>query len=77
MRCTVIDDLILVPEREEAARIAREKAEREARERAQQVVLSIISGMVQIPGKNYKMGKYEGFSLALSSHLSTGTSPNH
>ena len=23
------------------------------------------------------MGKYEGFSLALSSHLSTGTSPNH
>ena len=95
VRCTVIDDAILVPEREEAARIAREraerearereeaariarekaereareraevarmareKAEREARERAEKVVPSIISGMVQIPGKNFKMGTYE------------------
>ena len=46
-------------ERAEAARIVREKAEREARERAEKPVLSIISGMVQIPGKNFKMGKYE------------------
>lgn len=95
VRCTVIDDAVLVPEREEAARIAREKAEREAREReeaarlarekaerearereeaariarekverearerAEKVVLSIISGMVQIPGKDFKMGKCE------------------
>ena len=34
VRCTVIDDAILVPEREEAARIARERVAREARERA-------------------------------------------
>ncbi len=59
VRCTVIDDEILDAERKEAARIAREKAEREARERAEKPVLSIISGMVQIPGKNFKMGKYE------------------
>lgn len=59
VRCTVIDDEILEAERKEAARIAREKAEREARERAEKVVRSIISGMVQIPGKNFKMGKYE------------------
>ena len=34
VRCTVIDDAILVPEREEVARIARERTAREARERA-------------------------------------------
>ena len=59
VRCTVIDDAILVPEREEAARIARERAEREARERAEKIVPFIISGMVQIPGKDYMMGKTE------------------
>jgi len=77
VRCTIIDDAVLVPEREEAARIAREKAEREAREReeaaritrekaerearerAEKVVPSIISEMVQIPDKGYKMGKTE------------------
>ena len=59
VRCTVIDDAILATEREEAARIARERAERETRERAEKVVSSIISGMVQIPGKDYKMGKTE------------------
>ena len=59
VRCTVIDDGILEAEREEAARIAREKVEREARERAEKVVPSIISGLVQIPGKDFKMGKYE------------------
>ena len=69
VRCTVIDDAILAAEREEAARIARDRAEREAREReeaariarerAEKVAPSIISGMVQIPGKDYKMGKTE------------------
>ncbi len=84
VRCTVIDDAVLVPEREEAARIAREKAEREARharekaerearharEKAEReararekpilpIISEIISGMVQIPGKGYKMGKTE------------------
>ena len=50
------------PEREEAARIAREKAEREARAREKPIlpiISEIISGMVQIPGKGYKMGKTE------------------
>ena len=89
VRCTVIDDEILDAERKEAARIAREKAEREARaariarerteheasERAEKVVPSIISGLVQIPGKDFKMGKYEVTQAQWEAVM--GNNPSH
>ena len=38
---------------------------------------ALASILVVVVDPCHKMGNYEGFSLALSSHLSTGTSPNH
>ena len=82
VRCTVIDDEILDAERKEkaerearAARIARERTEREAHERAEKVASSIISGMVQIPGKNFKMGKYEVTQAQWEAVM--GNNPSH
>ena len=93
VKCTVIDDEILVPEREEAARIAKEKAEREARERAgaariarekaerearereEKAVSPILSGMVPIPGQNYKMGKCEVTQAQWETVM--GNNPSH
>ena len=38
---------------------------------------ALASVMVVAVDPCYKMGKYEGCSLTPSSHLPTGTSPNH
>ncbi|MBQ9727750.1 MAG: formylglycine-generating enzyme family protein [Kiritimatiellae bacterium] len=59
IRCELVDDETLVPERKAAERAARRQAENELRRARKAAVDSIASGMVPIPGRNWKMGRCE------------------